>query len=183
MVIEPRCVGAPAEQVAVPATVAVAIDVGVTEVIVTVVLEVLVRLLEGKRARAVEGAGVTAVGLIAAGRVTAQRRREALGRRADAEARGRAVSDRAVIAAGGRGEQPEGRERGANGAHDPRHTHRSLKAKPSLSRSDRPSGSDWPVGRPPYYAATIGGGGGARGLTARSLLTAHSSNPWRRISS
>ena len=87
VVVEARRVGAAAEQVPVPAPVAVAVDELVAEVVVARGLLVLVGLLEREVAGPVEGPGRVAVGRIVRQRSRA-RRGEADGGRADLERRG-----------------------------------------------------------------------------------------------
>ena len=74
---EPRRVRAAPEEVAVPAAIAVAVDVRVTWVVVAVVLSVDVGLLEREPPGPVVLRGVRAVGRVASGQVTEGRRREA----------------------------------------------------------------------------------------------------------
>ena len=96
-----RAVPTTTQQIAVPAAVVIAIDVGIARVEVTVVLGVDVRLLERKLPGAVVLRRMSAVGRIVAPQVTEDRRREVRYGRAGAKASRRAMVIVPVVAARG----------------------------------------------------------------------------------
>ena len=96
-----RAVATPAEQVAVPAAVVIAVHVGISEVVVTIVLGVGVGLLERELAASIVLRGMRAVGGIAAPQVPEGWRGEVRYGRAGAEARRGAMVIVPVVAAGG----------------------------------------------------------------------------------